>query len=198
MRSPLRRAAALAVVAGLAGATAAPARADTLTDLARRLGELRKRVELWIALADQDADAAKITRYKAQTKDDFAKKRDDRVTALDILQIVTNTAKENKKIRLDASEALEGAALAGLDPDLEPPKSKGKPSKRAQFAEKNLIKWLTDKKGDLVTRGCVDRILNKWFLPSGRNGVAISMYDPGVESTWQPAFAAWRDVIREG
>jgi hypothetical protein len=188
----------LASVALLSG-DARPARADTLGDLAKRLGELRKRVELWIALAEQDPDKDTIARYQSYQEEDFKKK--NRVTAEDLFAIVLKKDKEDRTVRFAAGKVLEDAANRTFDPDLAPPKSRGKPSKRAEFAREHLIPWLTrsdEKKGDRWTREIVSKILNRWFLTSGSNAIAISQYNADAEQTWTRAANAWKDVVKDG
>ena len=75
---PLVGALAFACLAG----AARPAQAETLTDVAKRLAELRKRVNLWSHLLQQDPDRDTIVLYLAQTEEDFKKKDNERYKTL--------------------------------------------------------------------------------------------------------------------
>lgn len=193
---PLAVAVALSVLAG----RAAPARAETLTDLGKRLGELRKRVSLWLHLVSQDPERDKITLYLKQTDEDFKKKAPDLVTAKMLVDILSNKDQKDLKIRNEAGEALKKSTEIGLDPDLQPRKKKGIISERAQFAIAHLIPLLTksDKKdGDRWTREIASGILSKWFSASGSNQTAIGLYNSTNEATWARAAAAWKDVAKD-
>jgi hypothetical protein len=188
--------AAAAVAIGIAGAAAA--RADTLTDAARRLAEIRKRVELWVALEQQDPDKDTIARYRAQKEEDY--KRRDRVKASDLVNIMAMKAKEDRSVRMEAAKVLGEATALSLDPDLAPPKRRGAGSKRSEFAREHLLPLLrkSDKKdGDRWTRSMANEILGKWW-PQGGSQVAIGLYDADNEATWQKAHSAWGEVIKDG
>jgi hypothetical protein len=188
---------AAVVAIWVAGASAA--RADTLNDQSKRLIELRKRIDLWVNLEQQDPDKDTIARYQAQQEDDFKKK--DRVKASDLVAIIVKKDKEDAAVRIKAAEVLGDASMKTFDPDLQPPKSRGKASKRSEFAREHLLPWLTksDKKdGSRLTRNLVHQILTKWFNVGGNNQLAINLYDADNEATWQRAYNAWREVIKDG
>jgi hypothetical protein len=193
---PLVGALALACLAG----AARPAQAETLTDVAKRLAELRKRVNLWSHLLQQDPDRDTIVLYLAQTEEDFKKKDNERITAAQLVKIIADRNKQDRSIRSQAGKALQEATMKGVDPDLKPRIKRGMPSKRAEFALKHLIPWLSEpdkKDGNRWTRLIVQDVLKSWFAASGGNQAAIALYDVDNENTWKKAEQAWRDVVKD-
>jgi hypothetical protein len=187
----------LVALAGLASAAAAPARAETLSDFALQLGELNQRVQLWLRLAERDPASDTVDRYVRQEADDFKKK--GHIEAKDIVAIVVNPTIKDFKVRLDAANALKVAATKDLDPDVQAPKRSGANSPRGKFANDQLIRHLTDKKGDRNTRLLVHEILVAWFGNGrGKNQSAILNFKPDDEKTWSAAASAWKDIAREG
>lgn len=181
--------------------SAGPARAETLADMASKLETWKKRVQLWLDLAQRDPDLDLIDRYKRQQAEDFRRK--GHVEAAELVEVMTNSGKHKDPskpmdVRTKAFEVLAAAASATFDPDLEGPKRKGQTSKRGAFARDQLIPWLKDKDGDRDSRDWVRQILEKWFnAAASRNYSDLQNYNIDDPKTWPAAAKAWGELARE-
>ena len=197
MRVPLLRA---LLLVGVAALTIRPARAETLTDMARKLDEYKRRIQLWVNLAERDPDLDVIDTYSHQQEEDFKKPK--AVKAEDLVKIMTtvqeNGVQKDQNVRLKAFETLQKAASATFDPDLAGRVRNGQTSRRGQFARATLIDHLKNAKDDRNTRTWVQQILLKWFTANGgRNFADIQAYNHDDPKTWAAAAKAWAEVARD-
>lgn len=177
-------------------AAPAAARAETLTDVHKRIEGLSRLVEDWIALAERDEREDDLLRYQAQTEEDFKKR--DRVRAKALVDLIADKSAD-KELRLRAVKVLQGAATLSADPDIAVQGSDNK--KRKQWAREHLLPLLTrqdEEGGDNLSRAQSAEILNSWFRGEikSRDASDVANFDAAKKKTWDPAAKAWRDALR--